>query len=541
MKVLEEVDNHVDEFGADPNILQKVIQSLDKLIKRDRATKLSVFFTGLSARLEEPLNLFLRGPSSVGKTYNVTKTLRVFPQEDVWYLGGLSPKALVHDHGVLIGRDGEEIDFDERPDKNASKEDKRAWREKLRGARYLVDLQGKILVFLEAPHIETYNMLRPILSHDKWEISYKFTDKSAKGRLKTMHVVIQGWPATIFCTAEKRYMEELATRSFTVSPEETSEKYKEANELTTLKNAFPWLYQNGEQEETLRFFIKKLWLATRKVIVPFVGLENVFPAEIPRDMRDYEHFIQFVKAVTALHYMQRPIVAVGKPREAELRYLATAQDVWIAYALYYQIFETTRTGLQKHILDFYHQIIKGGKEWYVKQLVTEYNKTFKPKRSQRTIRRYLKCLEDIGYVDSSPSEVDKRLIVFRPLISDSAELLPIMDISKMATILNPILEKGFETWRKNIVDTHVFYLYNCYEDYIHQKTCDWQTLQQKILYVQNDLVSTLFLNGKNSFSEKKKLEIMNISEMSKSVNNLGENTLKKYIFINRGKGGKKRK
>jgi len=49
------------------NLLHLILKDLDKRIKRDYSTKLSVFFTGLSAYLPEPINLFLKGKVEVGK------------------------------------------------------------------------------------------------------------------------------------------------------------------------------------------------------------------------------------------------------------------------------------------------------------------------------------------------------------------------------------------------------------------------------------------------------------------------------------------
>jgi len=189
-----------DLLAVDPKLYAKFLRYIARTVRRDVITKNMVFLTGLSAYTKEPINLFLRGESSIGKSYNVREVLRLFPKGDVWFLGGLSPTALVHEKGVLVDKHGDPILPSDKPDKNASKEEKEAWRERLRDSKYIVDLQGKILVFLEAPHIQTYNMLRPILSHDTWEISYKFTDRSGKGKLQTMHVVIRGWPATIFCS-----------------------------------------------------------------------------------------------------------------------------------------------------------------------------------------------------------------------------------------------------------------------------------------------------------------------------------------------------
>ena len=104
-------------------------------------------------------------------------------------------------------------------------------------------------MFLEAPEFETFRMLYLILSHDTERIEYRFTDKSAKGSLRTVKVIIEGFPATIFLTTDRKYMEELATRSFTVTPEASKEKkIEEANKLTNLRASFPWQFSEETNE-----------------------------------------------------------------------------------------------------------------------------------------------------------------------------------------------------------------------------------------------------------------------------------------------------
>ena len=171
--------------------------------------------------------------------------MKYFPQEDIWFLGGLSPKALIHEHGILMNKYGERISLEDKPIKPKKrdfqseeeyeealkryKEELEAWKEELRDSYYLIDLRNKILVFLECPESETYRMLLPILSHDSERIEYRFTDKTAKGQLRTTRVVIEGFPATIFVTVDRKHIEELATRSFTATPETSKEKIEEAN------------------------------------------------------------------------------------------------------------------------------------------------------------------------------------------------------------------------------------------------------------------------------------------------------------------------
>ncbi|PIU59143.1 hypothetical protein COS86_05865, partial [Candidatus Bathyarchaeota archaeon CG07_land_8_20_14_0_80_47_9] len=166
-----------DLLAVEPQLENKFMLYIGRTVKHDKMTSNLILKTGLSAYTKEPLNVFLRGESSIGKTYVVVNSLTVFPKEDVWFLGGLSPTALVHDRGLLVDMNNEPIAYVSKPEKDATGEEKEAYqeyKEKLKTAHYLVDLQGKILVFLEAPNFETFNKLRPVLSHDVWETSYKF-------------------------------------------------------------------------------------------------------------------------------------------------------------------------------------------------------------------------------------------------------------------------------------------------------------------------------------------------------------------------------
>jgi hypothetical protein len=49
-------------------------------------------------------------------------------------------------------------------------------------SKILIDLTNKIFLFLEPPHPETWNILKPILSHDLYEIEhpYVFDTKNNK-------------------------------------------------------------------------------------------------------------------------------------------------------------------------------------------------------------------------------------------------------------------------------------------------------------------------------------------------------------------------
>jgi len=454
------------------NLIDFILKDLEKRVKKDKPTKLSCAFTGLSAYLPEPLNLFLKGESGIGKSYNVVETLRYFPKDDIWFLGGLSPKALIHDYGVLLNKHGEPLDLMDKPVKpkkkhfqsegeyeeafKGYKEEIKAWYEELKDSYVLIDLSHKILVFLESPEFNTFRMLFPILSHDVERIEYKFTEPKT---LRTMKVVIQGWPATIFLTTERLYMEELATRSFTATPEASKEKITEANVLTNLKASFPWEYtEETEETKAIKGLIEsiknQLLDGKTDVLIPFTNLSELFPKEIVRDMRDFQHFCQFLKALTVLHFYQRSFIKIGAKRFL----LSTLDDVRKALEVYSEVFETTRTGTEERTLSFYHEIVKTKETWYLSEITQEYNSKHDRKLSSGRIGEIMKRLDEIGYVDIDKDAEDKRLNVYRPLVKEK-EKSRITSILEIETLLNSKMQEGLETWKKNISSLTRFYTY----------------------------------------------------------------------------------
>jgi hypothetical protein len=119
---------------------------LDLTIKHDNENKLVSFLCMLSAYTEDcQLNVSFNAPSSTGKTYIPTQVAQYFPDADVRQFGGASPTAFFHDNAS----------FDK--ERNV----------------HIVDLERKILIFLEQPNPKLQENLRPVMSHDSKEISYK--------------------------------------------------------------------------------------------------------------------------------------------------------------------------------------------------------------------------------------------------------------------------------------------------------------------------------------------------------------------------------
>jgi len=442
LEELQEIERaQFTEFAKDAYGLW--IEELSTQIKEDLATKSITLLTCLSAYTDDPQNFMMKGRSSIGKTWNAINVVKYFPAEDVWLLGALSPTALVHDYGQLeCGENyitqnlienqeyqkGEPLDENwvwDRMDEwdNAYPEDdaesksvharerkkylrivKKEWKELPK--KYVVDLSHKILLFLEAPHIDTFNRLRPILSHDAWEITYKFTDRGAKTGLATQTVTLRGWPATLFCTTDKTWMEDLATRSFTATPETTVKKLEASVQLLGRKMSRPWEFNdvdNSEFEGYVRALKNEL-LAGWTPIVPFGDeLAALTKPTLGRDMRDFGHIGTIIKVMTLLHIYVRPTVEIAGRQYA----LATMGDFTNILKIWKDVEDTTRTGLTDEDLRLYRCLIKierGNGFATLKDLVNRYNSEVAQKLSSKTAYKGLENLCEIGYVDKKKDD-----------------------------------------------------------------------------------------------------------------------------------------
>jgi hypothetical protein len=253
---------------------------LDTKIKNDSMLVRRLLRIYFSAYTNEPINGLLLSPTSEGKTYSTVEVSNVFPQEDVIAVGRISPTALIHDHGILVDLEGnpiqDKLDKLEKElfqaQKNNNKDEiweiKQIQRNIMETARNMVDLTHKILLFLDNPKPDTYEMLKPILSHDKKEILYKTT--KGDGSLKVKETIIRGWPATIICSAKNEAKNdvwaEIASREFIFSPNTDISKYKAANKLTSQKLGIPTLFtEKTNEKELTKFYVKQLIFSLKKL------------------------------------------------------------------------------------------------------------------------------------------------------------------------------------------------------------------------------------------------------------------------------------
>jgi hypothetical protein len=369
-------------FLQDSDVICKIDKILGKRIKKDRKNRMLIFLVCLSAYGCSPLNLFLKGESSIGKTHIAKTVAEYFPEEDVWFIGDMSPKALIHEHGEY--KDG----------------------------KVYVSLQNKILVFMETPRKETLEMLKPILSHDRTEIEYKIADKRASGQLGTKRVIICGWPATLFCTTNFTYLEELSTRSMLTTPEVTEAKIAEVLKYKGLQYSRPWLCKEDEPEKLLKEALKTLKSGVN-VCVPYADeLALLYERNEPRVMRDFEKLMELIRMSAFLHQKQREFFEVVNTQEVYI--IANEYDYWVGRLLFEAVRKTTITGIPQPVIDFYAQIIEKieGTISY-RSMRERFVQVHKKPISRTNVRnKFVEPLESIGWLSRDRDPIDGRRVIF---------------------------------------------------------------------------------------------------------------------------------
>ena len=429
--------NRVPDSGS-PDVFRMAMNSISKKVRRDEPTKRLVFLCGVSAFTKEPFNLFMKGPSSIGKSFLIRHCLKFFNPMHVWYLGGMSPTSIYHEYGYWEDEEGV-IDVTS----FRTRDELRELKERLVNAKYVVDMSNKIVAFLEAPHPETMLKLRPILSHDVDEIQYKFTNRELG--LVTSTVTVRGWPAAIFATTEAKYIEDLATRGFTVTPEMSDAKYREA--LGVIAEDMRKPVRLSKEEVEVKLSLSGMLEDPLDVLIPFSSeLADRYPSTLPRDMRDFKRILLALKSLVLVRRNLRYRVALSDEHGVEEYLLATLGDLMELKPILEYVEETTRKGLPMNVLLFYKNVLlrlarESGRETFsYEELANKYAEVFERRITKTTVRiNYVEPLRIAGLVDVEPDPSDKRRNIVEVLV---LEEMPVT--RALLEIRYP--EESFKSW-----------------------------------------------------------------------------------------------
>lgn len=403
-KVIEKVDEatrtEAMELLADPELLLKINADMETRICEDNILRNLVLFTALSAQGQSPLNLVLKGPSSSGKTYVMTNALKYFPPEDVWFLGGMSPTALKHKHGDIKKIDGVDCQ--------------------------VVDMDGKMLAFLETPSKDTLEFLHPIMSHDVPETRYDTAEKGEKGQYETKTTIVKGHPAFGFCTAKRALLNETLTRSIYYAPGTSINKIDAVLDMQNEAATNPWGPSRNSGE-----FVKKIQSAMRVYKEDFKGAEVSIPdmagakmakSRDPRTMRDNPKLQELIRSCARLHAYQRVCLVRTVEGVEEKLILASPFDVLVGEKMFNEIALSTTTGLPPVVIDFFNDVIlplcciENEDQIHKKDMQKKHLEVYGRQIGESTLsKERLVPLEDTGYISKEVDQNDRRQNVFEVL------------------------------------------------------------------------------------------------------------------------------
>lgn len=467
---------------------------LREAVKEDRLVK-QVCHTMLSAYIKNPMNLAINAPTGEGKTHVLTTVGNLFPKTDVIYFVGMSSKAIFHKNGYIAVRDedGKYIEVetelqqlkesiqlnkaelirirktDSAPLDIIAELQKEIERYKQRtteiekNAVKVIDLNHKILVFLDTPSSEIFEALMPLLSHDQYEVEYQFVDTSNRTGLKTRTNVLRGWPSVIFAqaidyTRHPRY-QEIQRRFMVTNPKMDTEKYKSAVDSIIDKNCLPDLvYQqkvvsDGEKSKAKEIILnlKDDLLSDSSTIkpgknnihVPFIHLlKKLIPkSNTAQDMTFANRLLQHTRLLANIHSKERPYLEITPVFGSDSFHIPIA--IYSDLSESWSLLNNNVGGIRPYVLDWYHKVfltlynsksapnskekngellIEERKAVTTQELIEKTNQVMKKRYTSKNIlTEFIYPLFNLGYIDSLKSEIDRRSYIYFPVMDMSNE------------------------------------------------------------------------------------------------------------------------
>lgn len=305
--------------------------ALSSTIKRDSPTKLIVFAAMILTQTEDDqINVGLQAESATGKTYIPLEVAAYFPQEEVVIIAGASPTAFFHEYG--------------------------SWDDERRVN--VVNLEGKILIFLDFPDYRLVEKLRPLLSHDRKVLTFKITDKSEKHGLRTKTVELVGFPTVIFCSTKLNPDDQEKTRLLLVSPSVDMVKLSESLKLIAWKQSDRAEFEARIEADPKRAWLRGLVRKVRNSGVTKVKIDGDIyeefvkhePSHKPRHQRDLPRVASLIKVHALLNCDQRE-----KDEDGTL--IAVSEDLEAGFELYGRVSLANELGVSPYVMRIYEDVI----------------------------------------------------------------------------------------------------------------------------------------------------------------------------------------
>jgi hypothetical protein len=258
------------------DILEKFYETLRASgVAGERKTAMILYLALTSRRLDGPVSVVVKGPSSGGKSYLVERVVEYFPERAVYALTAMSEKTLA---------------YSEEP------------------------IKHRFLVLYEAAGMngdfQTY-LIRSLLSEGR--LRYETIEKTSEG-LKPRLIEREGPTGLIVTTTMEKLHPENETRMLSVAVTDTQEQTRDvlaalAQEEISSPDLEPWV---ALQE----------WIGAggRRVTIPYAKIlaEQIPPVAV-RLRRDFKAVLNLIRANALLHQASRD-------RDDQGRIIATVED-----------------------------------------------------------------------------------------------------------------------------------------------------------------------------------------------------------------------
>jgi hypothetical protein len=199
-------------------------------------------------------------------------------------------------------------------------------------SRKLIDLTGLTIVFLDTPPVELFTAIMSLLSHDRNEAEYDFTDSN--NGIKTKTNVLRGFPAIIFTAAidyshYKRFPE-IQRRFNVVNPKMTKEKYNNAVKHISIEKSLPkFLYEKNVVSDAEKNKAREIIMGIQQdisemcngpdktshnqIFNPFYQtVSDCVPNTEASDMTAAGRFFDFILLSTLINSRRRPKIRLMK-------------------------------------------------------------------------------------------------------------------------------------------------------------------------------------------------------------------------------------
>jgi len=385
--------------------LEEISKILNSTIKHDERNKLTTFLAMLLTYTEEDqINISFTAESSTGKSYIPLELAWYFPRKDVIEYSYVSPTAFYHEYGEVMTD----------PDDTRNIEEKKKHKIKI------IDLHQKVLIFIDQPHDQLLQRLRPLLSHDRKTLVSKITDRKLRSGLRTKTILIKGFPTVLFCTSKFSMEDQERTRLLLLSPETSQQKIKDAILLKIEKESDRDKFRKFMESDP-----KRVWLRNRVATIASTGTQHlVIPEElrekiantffqkhnnlIPRHQRDISRLLALIKAHALLNCWHRERI--------EKNIVVNEEDVKVGFDLYREISTANELGLSPEVFNIYiklrDQIPEEGATR--KDFQRMYYDTFHRIIGKKRLKEVLNILQTTGLITEEPDPSNRKQFLYTP-------------------------------------------------------------------------------------------------------------------------------